>query len=79
MFTLGANEGTYLTAALFIALARKLIDKEIVSKEEMLGIVAEAGALLSQGNAAVMHQAVQHLPQFRKALGIADAAKAKEG
>ena len=47
MDTFGPGEGAYATAALFIALARKLIDKEIISKEEMSGIVDEAGALLS--------------------------------
>jgi hypothetical protein len=35
--------------ALFVALGRKLIDQEGISKEEMSGIVDEAGALLSQG------------------------------
>jgi hypothetical protein len=49
MLMLGAHEGAYANAALFVALARKLIDKEVISKEDMSGIVDEAGVLLSQG------------------------------
>src|SRR5262245_65337810 len=54
MDTFGPGEGAYATAALLIALARKLIDKEIISKEEMSGIVDEAGGLLSRAPAGVM-------------------------
>jgi hypothetical protein len=67
---LGAPEGAYANAALFIALVRKLIDKGIISKEEMSGIVDEAGALLSQGNPIAMRQALQTLRWFRKDIGI---------
>jgi hypothetical protein len=77
MLMLGAPEGAYANAALFIALARKLIDKEVISKKEMSGIVDEAGALLSQGNAFAMRQALQLLPWLRKDLGI--ETKAEEG
>jgi hypothetical protein len=42
MLMLGASEGAYANAALFIALARKLIVKEIISKEEMFGIFDDA-------------------------------------
>jgi len=66
MDTFGPGEGAYANAALFVALARKLIDKEIISKEEMSGIVDEAGALLSRARAGVMGQARTNLiPQFR--------------
>jgi hypothetical protein len=74
MFMLAAPEGAYANAALFIALARKLIAKEIISKEEMLGIFDDAATLLS-GNAIVMRQALQLLPWLRKELGIAEATK----
>jgi hypothetical protein len=57
-------------AALFIALVRKLIDKGVISKEEMSGIVDEAGALLSQGNPIAMRQALQTLRWFRQDIGI---------
>jgi hypothetical protein len=70
MLMLGAPEGAYANAALFVALARKLIDKEVISKEEMSEIVDEAQALLSQGNAAAMRQALQLLPWLRKDIGI---------
>jgi hypothetical protein len=75
MLMLGAHEGAYASAALFVALGRKLIDKEVISKEEMSGIVDEAGALLSQGNSVSMRQALQLLPWLRKDLGIEDATK----
>jgi hypothetical protein len=76
MDTFGPGEGAYANAALFIALARKLIDKEIISKEEMSGIVDEAGALLSRAPAGVMGQArTSLLPQFRKHLGIEDQSR----
>jgi hypothetical protein len=71
---LGAPEGAYASAALFIALVRKLIDKGIISKEEMSGIVDEAGALLSQGTPIAMRQALQTLRWFRKDIGIEGAA-----
>jgi hypothetical protein len=71
--------GAYANAALFIALARQLVDKKVISKEELSGIVDEAGALLSQGNPAAMRQALQLLPWFRKDLGIEDATKTKKG
>jgi hypothetical protein len=58
---LSAPEGAYANAALSISLVRKLIDKGIISKEEMSGIVDEAGALLSQGNPIAMRQALQTL------------------
>jgi hypothetical protein len=74
MFMLAAPEGAYANAALFIALARKLIAKEIISKEEMLGIFDDDATLLS-GNAIVMRQALQLLPWLRKELGIAEATK----
>ena len=70
MLMLGAPEGAYANAALFVALARKLIDKEVISKEEMSEIVDEAQALLSQGNAAAMRQALQLLPWLRKDIEI---------
>ena len=70
MLMLGAPEGAYANAALFVALARKLIDKEVISKEEMSEIVDEAQALLSQANAAAMRQALQLLPWLRKDIGI---------
>ena len=70
MLMLGAPEGAYANAALFVALARKLIDKEVISKEEMSEIVDEAQALLSQGNAAAMRQALQLLPWLRRDIGI---------
>ena len=70
MLMLGAPEGAYANAALFVALARKLIDKEVISKEEMSEIVDEAQALLSQGNAAAIRQALQLLPWLRKDIGI---------
>ena len=79
MLMLGAHEGAYANAALFVALARKLIDKEVISKEDMAGIVDDAGVLLSQGNAVSMRQALQLLPWLRKDLGIENAAKAEEG
>jgi hypothetical protein len=44
-----AREGAYANTALFISLVRKLIDKGIISKEEMSGIVDEAGALCPKG------------------------------
>jgi hypothetical protein len=76
MDTFGPGEGAYATAALFIALARKLIDKEIISKEEMSGIVDEAGVLLSRAPAGVMGQARTNLlPKFRKYLGIEDQSR----
>jgi hypothetical protein len=53
---LSAPEGAYANAALSISLVRKLIDKGIISKEKMSGIVDEAGALLSQGNPIAMRQ-----------------------
>jgi hypothetical protein len=71
---LSAPEGAYANAALFIALVRKLIDKGIISKEEMSGIVDEAGALLSQGNPIAMRQALQTLRWFRQDIGIEGAA-----
>jgi hypothetical protein len=71
MLMLGASEGTYANAALFIALARKLIAKGIISKEEMLGIFDDAGVLLS-GNAIAMRQALQN------ELEIAEATKDEE-
>jgi hypothetical protein len=74
MLMLGASEGAYANAALFIALARKLIAKEIISKEEMLGIFDDARVLLS-GNAIAMRQALQLLPWLRTELGIAEATK----
>ena len=70
MLMLGAPEGAYANAALFVALARKLIDKEVISKEEMSEIVDKAQALLSQGNAAAMRQALQLLPWLPKDIGI---------
>src|SRR5512133_3765696 len=78
MLMLGAHEGAYANAALFVALARKLIDKEVISKEDMSGIVDEAGFLLSQGNAVSMRQALQLLPWLRKDLGIENAAKPRK-
>lgn len=60
MLILSAPEGAYANAALSISLVRKLIDKGIISKEKMSGIVDEAGALLSQGTIA-MRQALQTL------------------
>ena len=56
---------------------RKLIEKEVISKEEMSKVVDEAGVLLSQGNAVAMRQALQLLRWLRKGLGIEDAAKAE--
>jgi hypothetical protein len=79
MLMLGAHEGAYASAALFVALGRKLIDKEVISKEEMSGIVDEAEALLSQGNSVSMRQAFQLLPWLRKDLGIEDVTKAEKG
>ena len=70
MLILGAPEGAYANAALFIALARKLIDKGVISKEEMSGIVDEAGALLVQGTAVAMRQALQTLRWFQQDIGI---------
>jgi hypothetical protein len=67
---LGAPEGAYANAALFIALARKLIDKGAISKEEMSGIVDEAGALLAQGTVVAVRQAHQTLRWFRQDIGI---------
>jgi hypothetical protein len=67
---LGAPEGAYANAALFIVLVRKLIDKGVLSKEEMSGIVDEAGALLSPGHPIAMRQALQTLRWFRKDIGI---------
>jgi hypothetical protein len=78
MLMLGAHEGAYASAALFVALGRKLIDKGVISKEEMSGIVDEAGALLSQGNVVSMRQALQLLPWLRKDLGIEGVTKAEE-
>jgi hypothetical protein len=46
MLMLAAPEGAYANAALFIALARKLIAKEIISKEEMLGIFDDAATFV---------------------------------
>ena len=60
--------------ALFVALGSKLIDKEGISKEEMSGIVDEAGALLSQGIVS-MHQALQLLPWLRKDLRRCDKGR----
>src|SRR5262245_48586889 len=58
------------------ALARKLIDKEVISKEEMSGIVDEAGVLLSRAPAGVMGQARTNLlPKFRQHLGIEDQSR----
>lgn len=74
MLMLAAPEGAYANAALFSALARKLIAKEIISKEEMLGIFDDAATLLS-GNAIAMRQALQLLPWLRKELGTAEATK----
>jgi hypothetical protein len=34
------TRGAYASAALFVALGRKLIDKEVISEEEMSGIVS---------------------------------------
>jgi hypothetical protein len=47
MLMLGAHEEAYASAALFVALGRKLIDKKVInlSKEEVSGIVDQAGAL----------------------------------
>jgi hypothetical protein len=70
MLMLSAPEGAYANAALFIALVRKLIDKGVISKEEMSGIVDEAGTLLSQGNAVAMRQVLQSLRWFRQDIGI---------
>jgi hypothetical protein len=70
MLILGAPEGAYANAALFIALVRKLIDKGVISKEEMSGIVDEAEALLSRGNPVAMRQALQTLRWFRQDIGI---------
>jgi hypothetical protein len=67
-------EGAYANAALFIALVRKLIDKGVISKEEMSGIVDDAGSLLSQGNPIAMRQALQTLRWFRQNIGIEGAA-----
>jgi hypothetical protein len=77
MLMLGAHEGAYANAALFVAPARKLIEKKVISKEEMSKVVDEAGVLLSQGNAVAMRQALQLLRWLRKGLGIEDAAKAE--
>ena len=79
MLMLGAHEGAYASAALFVALGRKLVETEVISKEEMSGIVDEAGALLSQGNSVSMRQAFQLLPWLRKDLGIEDVTKAEKG
>lgn len=65
MLMLSAPEGAYANAALFIALVRKLIDKGVISKEEMSTIVDEAGASLSQGNSVAMRQALQSLWRHR--------------
>jgi hypothetical protein len=72
MLLLAAPEGAYANAALFIALARKLMAKGIISKEEMLGIFDDAGTLLS-GNAVAMRQARQLLAWLREELGIANS------
>jgi hypothetical protein len=72
MLLLAAPEGAYANAALFIALARKLMAKGIISKEEMLGIFDDAGTLLS-GNAVAMRQARQLLSWLREELGIANS------
>jgi hypothetical protein len=74
---LAAPEGAYASAALFIALGRKLIAKEIISEEEMLGIFDDAATLLS-GNAIAMRQALQLLPWLRKELGIAETTEDKD-
>jgi hypothetical protein len=79
MLMLGAHEGAYASAALFIALGRKLIGKGVISKEEMSGIVDEAGALLSEGNSISMRQALQLLHWLRKDLGIEDPPKIEAG
>jgi hypothetical protein len=79
MLMLDAHEGAYASAALFVALGRKLVEKEVISKEEMSGVVDEAGALLSQGNSVSMRQALQLLPWLRKDLGIEDATRAEKG
>src|SRR5262249_4936630 len=70
MLMLSAPEGAYANAALFIALVRKLIDKGVISKEEMSRIVDEAGTLLSKGNPVAMRQALQTLRWFRQDIGI---------
>jgi hypothetical protein len=70
MLILGAPEGAYANAALLIALVRKLVDKGVISKEEMSTIVDEAGASLSQGNSVAMRQALQTLRWFRQDIGI---------
>jgi hypothetical protein len=46
MLLLAAPEGAYANAALFIALARKLMAKGIISKEEMLGIFDDAATFV---------------------------------
>jgi hypothetical protein len=74
MLILGAPEGAYANAALFIALVRKLIDKGVISKDEMSGVVDEAGSLLSPGSPIAMRQALQTLRWFRQDIGIEDAA-----
>jgi len=66
MLMLSAPEGAYANAALFIALVRKLIDKGVISKEEMSTIVDEAGASLSQGNSVAMRHALQTLHWLRQ-------------
>ena len=79
MRMLGAHGGAYASAALFVALGRKLIDKEVISREEVSGVVDEAGAFLSQGNSVSMLQAPQLLPWLRKDLGIEAAIRAEKG
>jgi hypothetical protein len=69
MLMLGAHEGAYASAALFVALGRKLIDKEVISKEEMSGIVDEADALLSQGNSVSMRRRFNFFLGFGRTLG----------
>jgi hypothetical protein len=86
---LGAPEGAYANAALFIALVRKLIDKGIISKEEMSGIVDEAGALLSQGkshcnasgasNSSLVPEGHRDRRSYNGRLGGADGQKPHRG
>jgi hypothetical protein len=49
MLMLGAHEGAYASAALFVALGRKLVETEVISKEEMSGVVDEARSLAVPG------------------------------
>ena len=69
MFTIDPAGGASANAALFIALAHKLVEKNLLTKEDLSEIVDDARGRLAQ-NISGVAVALGLIPKFRKELGL---------